>query len=523
MTRIGNGGSRGGSKSGGGRRCIILRRLEYPKTTGLILRRTFPELYKSHIIKCFEEFPETRQWYRDSPNHEIIFPNGSRLFFGSAPHAKAMSAFYSAEFADVLVDEAQEFSQDELERLSGSVRCTSNNDIIAKMVMAFMPGPSEEAGLPPIGLSYLKRVLVDALTKPSLLTKEERNEKWAFVQAFAWDNIEWFRKELSKDRVGVGAHQADNAHCPCQDCEFYSWPEHVRRDYFIQRTEFGRKLSAITRQELRDAWLYGLWNKFEGQFFTNWNPERHVISKEEVRERIKPWHVRWVSGDWGYEHPHDIQWHVIDELGRIITYRESWDREMGETELGQKIGRLTAGEKLRGFPFSWDAGKLSSRSHATFPKSINQMISDALPPGHPKPHPADSSPGSRIARARLMSNLLDTDIGGIPAWQVSEECTHLIACMPSLLRDPKNSEDVLKVDFCENEIGDDPYDCAAIGLQYMQRMRPKPDSEKIADAIKGIKSPTQRMIRTLQMEQDFRQRRQPVTRSGDWRRRLEEQ
>src|SRR5262249_35676634 len=93
-TRIGFGGARGGAKSGGGRRVMIERRVRYPRTTGLILRRTFPELYKSHIIKLFEEFPMLAQFYNGS-NKEIAFPNGSRLFFGSAEHEKDMSSFYS--------------------------------------------------------------------------------------------------------------------------------------------------------------------------------------------------------------------------------------------------------------------------------------------------------------------------------------------------------------------------------------------------------------------------------------------
>lgn len=60
-TRIGFGGARGGAKSGGGRRLMLLRRFKYPKTTGLVLRRTYPELYKSHIVKLFEGVS------RDSP------------------------------------------------------------------------------------------------------------------------------------------------------------------------------------------------------------------------------------------------------------------------------------------------------------------------------------------------------------------------------------------------------------------------------------------------------------------------
>ena len=420
---------------------MLLRRFDYPGTTGLILRRTFPELYKSHIVKMYEEFPSVMQYYNGS-NKELALPNGSRLFFGSAEHEKDMSAFYSAEFADIMVDESQEFSQDELERLSGSNRCTSNSNITPKMLYTFMPGMSE-AGLPPKGLPYLKRVFID-----QQLSGEERREKWAFLQAFSWDNVEWARKELKT--AGIG------------EAEFYSWSEAQRREFFLEHTEYGRKLAALTNKGLRDAWLYGKWDTFQGQYFPQFKRAEHVITLAEMEERQKPWHKKWASGDWGYDHPHCIYKHSQDELGRVITSGEIWGRQTNETDLGKRIAQVYKGEKLSAFPFSWDAGKLSSRSAPKFPKSIMQMISDALPDWMPKPHPAESSPGSRIAGARLLSQLLDSGL-----WQIAEDCPKLIECLPTLLRDPDNPEDVLKVDYSENYIGDDPYDAARMGLQFM--------------------------------------------------------
>src|SRR5205823_12099640 len=93
-----------------------------------------------------------------------------------------------------------------------SNRCTSNSEITPGMLYTFMPGLSE-TGLPPKGLNYLKRVLVDNEQRG-----EEANQRWAFVQAFAWDNVEWARKELDKDGV--------------TEDEFYSWSHERRREYF---------------------------------------------------------------------------------------------------------------------------------------------------------------------------------------------------------------------------------------------------------------------------------------------------
>jgi phage terminase large subunit len=442
---------------------MLLRRLLYPRTPGLILRRTFPELQKSHILKLFEEYPTVRRYYNEQKKC-LTFPNGSTLFFGSARSADDMGDYYSAEFADIMVDEAQEFSQRELESLSGSNRCTSNFDITPKMIMTFMPGTSE-SGAPPKGLSYLKRVFVDGELKG-----QETNQTWAFVQAFSWDNIEWARKELQRDGI--------------DEIEFYSWTEQDRRDYYLTRTEYGRTLLAITDPYLRDAWLYGKWDIFQGQYFPNFKPEKHVISQEQFKAWVKPWFKRWLSGDWGVDHPGVIYWHAQDEHGRVVTYREHWARGMGESELGKRIGELTAGEKPVAFPYSWDAfGKLSKGTR----KSITELIGAAMPPNLPKPTPADSSPGSRISGWRLMSQLFDADM-----WQMTEDCTHLIECIPSLIKDGKNTEDVLKVDFPENNIGDDPADAARYGLQYMLGSTRKPASEVLREQAMAIEDPLER-------------------------------
>lgn len=420
---------------------MLSRRCEYDRTTGLILRRTFPALYKSHLIKLEQEFPELMRFYNAS-NKVLEFPNGSLLFFGSAEHSKDMSAFYSAEFDDVLVDEAQEFSQAELERLSGSNRGTGNTNIKPTMLYTFMPGMSEE-GLPPIGLAYLKRLFIDRDLRP-----EELKDKWHFIQAFSWDNYEWARPELTA--LGISFN------------EFYEWSEQQRREFFLEHTAYGRKLQALTDHGLRDAWLFGKWDTFQGMYFPQFERGKHVISNAELLKRLKPWHKRWGSGDWGYDHPHAIYEHAQDETGRVVTFGEIWGREVNEKVLGKTIGEHYAGDKLQAFPFSWDAGKLSKRSGPGFPQSIMQMISEAMPAEMVKPHPADSAAGSRIAGARLMSQLLDSGM-----WQICEDCPKLIDCLPTLLRDPDNPEDVLKVDYSENYIGDDPYDGARMGLQFM--------------------------------------------------------
>lgn len=446
---------------------MFLRRLAYPMTTGLILRRTYPELYKSHLVKLFEEFPKTRRWY-NTGNKEMIFPNGSRLFFGSAEHEKDLGNFYSSEFADIMVDEAQEFSQTELEKLTGSNRCTSNASITPKMIYTFMPGVSE-SGLPPKGLAYLKRVFAD-----HDLRGEEKQQQWAFVQAHAWDNIEWARKALGQVKNFLGEWETPPK--AVSEEEFYDWTIEQRREFFVQHTEFGKVLAALTDPHLRAAWLDGKWDVFLGQYFPHFNYEKHTIPADEIR--IARYHKRWISGDYGFDHPMCLHWHAEDEFGNVTTYRELWERELGEDDLGRRIGELSQGENISAFFFSADAfGRLNKKTR----KSITAMISAALPKGFVHPTPADQSPGARVPGWRLMHQLLKSGM-----WQISRDCVKLIECLPSLIRDDKNTEDVKKVDFSENGIGDDAADSARYGLANMLSVSKKPRAQERAELLESF-------------------------------------
>lgn len=210
----------------------------------------------------------------------------------------------------------------------------------------------------------------------------------------------------------------------------------------------------------------GDWEVYTGQFYPQFEsfPGRHVKPDAEILKAIKPWHTRWLGGDWGYEHPHAIYWLAQDEHGKVRVYREQWANRVPETDLGHLLTERSGGEKLQAFAFSWDAGKQSPRSKQTTPKSMMQLVSDALGPHMPKPYPADSSPGTRVSRARLLGQLLDAEM-----IEISDACPKLIECLPNMIRDEDNTEDVLKVDYAGNgvQLGDDPYDGLTMALQHM--------------------------------------------------------
>jgi len=238
-TDIGFGGSRGAGKSGAARRILIARRLKYEGTPGLILRRTFQELYDNHLVPLLDEFPMLRPWW-DAGHKQVVFPNGSRLRFGYAEHEDDVKKYVGSEFGDICPEEAALFSQKELEMLKGSCRWSRHPSFTAKMIYPFMPGGP--------GHFYLKRIFYDRDYEG-----QEKAEQYAFIPARGWDNVEWSRPALLAD--GLTAK------------DYYQWTDLQRRQYFITRSDYGRKLDGLADKQLREAWLDGSMEITEGVVF----------------------------------------------------------------------------------------------------------------------------------------------------------------------------------------------------------------------------------------------------------------
>lgn len=384
----------------------------------------YPSLNDRQISKIKYEFPAWLGKLREGTVKD--FQLAARFGGGiiALRNLDDPSKYQSAEFAAIAVDELTKSSKDVFDFLRFRLRWPGLTH--PKFAAATNPGGK--------GHAWVKKLWISKELPPEL---ESVRDQFAFVQAKAQDN------------------------------------PHLNDSYYQSLRTLPPEMAA--------KFAEGSWEVYTGQYFGQFSELRHVRPASEVLAVLKPWHKRWLSGDWGYHHPSVIYWHAKDEHNKVYTYRELWVRLTDESELGRLINQLSPKtEAMSSFPFSWDAGKLSPRSLKNAPKSSVQMVTEALRADLPKPHPADSSPGSRIARARLTSHLLDSDM-----WIMSDACPKLIACLPTLIRDEKNEEDVLKVDYSENEIGDDPYDAASMGLQHMLGVPHKPKSVQKLEVLGG--------------------------------------
>ena len=436
------GGAMGGAKSFAVDAVNFIRRQTHAGTVSLIFRRTLPELRNNHIEPMFRIWPQMREFWNES-KRLLTFPNGSQTYFGSADNEDDMARFYGMEFADEFIDEAQQLEYHKTSFLRTRNRTTVRG-IKPCQVLTANPGGVAHA--------ELKRLFVDRKFKG-----RERPEDHYFIQARAHDNVQWVLPALEED----GFTEAD----------YYGWPEEVRFEYLLERSEYGRTLDSMPEKQ-RNAFLLGRWDVFAGQYFDCFDPDHDPVPPAAAASLLKPWTPRWISWDWGWAHPSAIYWHAQLEDGRVLTYREIVASRKSPVDLAREVGELSRAfkERIRAVYLSHDAF-----GQKTDEKTIAARIEEALDEfGLPAPvMPARN----RASGARLMYDLL-----GTKRWLISRSCPGLIDCLPTLVHDPDDTEDVLKVD------GDDAYDGARYGIAVPDEHTVVPSEVQLAEDLKHLET-----------------------------------
>jgi hypothetical protein len=470
---------------------MLLRRLAHPGTAGLIFRRVYDDLKRNHIDKFFEEFPHLFKYYR-ATDHEVVLPAvgdnpPSRIVFGYAEtETEVRRKFHGVEYMDMFVDQAEQLSEVEMKVMKTACRWPGVGRYQCKFVLFFNPGG--------IGISYLKRIFKDGNFR-----EKERPGDYKFIQAYGWDNIEWARSAL----IDEGLDEED----------FYSWDEATRFNYFINETQYGQELDSLP-QALRVGYLMGSFDTFAGQYFEIWNEQLHTIREDELD--IQPYHPKWVSIDWGYNHDSAVYWWAQD--GNITkTYRELVVSGHGPRALAQEIVDLCQmfdGEEKDEI----DAIYISPDTRAkrtTEDRIHDQMSKVFLAVGMPRPRLADDH---RVSGFMLMHEMLQYN-----QWKIGKNCPKLIENIPLFSRDDKNPED------CTKFLGDDPGDSARYGLKSRFGAREIPKEVQFTAVMNKIKEAkpdpidlgavhTSMHLAHLKFDQQWGQKHAPVRRIRNWRR-----
>jgi phage terminase large subunit len=438
----------------------VLQAWDHPGANTLLLRRTFAELESSLLHYFRRDVPREMYASYNETKHLVTWLNGSTTRFGYCAAEHDVYQYQGAEFLFIGIDELTHFTLRQWQFLTSRNRCPIRG---ATPCMAGATNPGN------IGHAWVKSLWVTREPAAGMERPEEYDAAdYDFVQARLEDN------------------------------PIYASDENYKRT-----------LMALPG-DLKRAFLDGSWDVFAGQYFDRFDVRRNVRRAEAIE--WKPWWPRWISIDWGFEHPAAVYWHAqtpgeavsggaaVDGGRRVATYREFVTHRMAPRELAREIAaRSCAGdarEKIDAIYLSPDAF-----ARRTDEASIAEQMGDVFAElGLPRPTPADND---RVGGWMLMYQMLDAG-----EWVITSNCTELVRVLPTLVRDMARVEDVEKMD------GDDAADAARYGLKTRYSaersgMVREPLEQRIAERVTA-EDPTVRAIQARAAQLAEKKRVWPV-------------
>ncbi len=388
------GGARGGGKSWAVRTKAKLLAFRYAGIRLLIVRRSYPELMNNHINILRNELAGAAV-YNDR-DKILRFMNGSTVNFMYCDRDGDLDRIQGVEYDVIFIDEATQLSEYQMKSIAACVRGV--NPFPKRVYYTCNPGGR--------GHGYIKRLFVDRRFKDG-----ENPEDYSFIQSLVSDNTALMKAQ----------------------------PDYVKQ------------LEALP-PKLREAWLYGKWDIFDGQFFEDF-VIGNEIEKSELRftHVIKPFDISrgeargwklYRSYDFGYNRPFSCAWWAVDYDGVIYRILELYgctstpnegvrwtpEKQFEEISRMEREHPWLKGRDIQGVadPSIWDASRGESVADTAARYGVY------FTPGDNK----------RIAGWMQCHYRLQFDSEGYPRMYVFENCRAFIRTVPLLTSSASNPEDL---------------------------------------------------------------------------------
>ena len=281
------GGAAGGGKSYGQLVDALLYALKYPKSKQIIFRSTFADLEKTLIRTSMDLYPLSIADYNSS-KHTWKFKNGSIIDFGYIQYEKDVYQYQSAEYDVIRFDELTHFTEFMYTYLIS--RCRGANPYPKCIKSSTNPGG--------VGHNWVKERFIDIGVPNTIHTcKLETGE--------------------TTTRIFIPSLVQDNKFMLTYD------PDYIKR------------LDALPEKERR-ALKYGDWDIFDGQFFTEFKRNIHVIEPFEIP---KDWYIYFVM-DYGLDMLAGY-WIAVDYNNNAYVFREVYQNNLLVSQARDKIKEMT--------------------------------------------------------------------------------------------------------------------------------------------------------------------------------------
>lgn len=363
--------------------------LRFPGIKILIVRRTYTELLNNHINILV---PELNGIARYNKSEKIFnFPNGSTIKFGYCLGDNDLLQYQGAEYDIIFLDEATQLSENQMKTITACLRGVNN--FPKRIYYTCNPGGQ--------GHQYIKRIFIDKRYEEG-----ENPNDYTFIQSLVTDN-----KVLME-----------------------SQPDYIKQ------------LEALP-PKLREAWLNGSWDVYEGQFFEEFTDKpdhyldrqwTHVIEPFEIPDG---WQI-FRSFDWGYNHPFSCGWYAMDYDGVIYRILElygctktpnegvKWipEKVFDEIHRIESEHRWLKGKKIIGVadPAIWNAETGESIAEKASKRQVFFSKGDH----------------ERLAGWMQCHYRLAFDDNGYPMFYVFKNCKGFIRTIPLLMYDEHKPEDI---------------------------------------------------------------------------------
>ena len=386
---IAYGGARGGGKSWAVRTKAKLLALRYAGIKLLIVRRTLRELQNNHIDPLRQDLAGIAKYKASDKRFE--FPNGSTITFGYCACNGDMAQYQGAEYDVVFLDEAGQLQKAWIDAINACVRGT--NGLPKRTYYTLNPGGP--------GHGYFKRLFIDRRFETG-----EEPENYSFVQALVTDN----------------------------------------RALMRQQPEYLKQLETLP-PKLREAWLYGSWDVYEGQFFEDFRDAPEHYQDRQWTHVIEPFtpDKGWTvcrSYDFGYGKPFSCAWWAVDYDGVIYRILDlygctktpnegvKWtpDRQFAEIRRIETEHPWLKGREITGVadPAIWDASRGESVAQTAARYGVYFTPGD----------------NERIAGWMQCHYRLQFDENGYPRMYVFKNCRAFIRTVPLMLYSQTRPEDL---------------------------------------------------------------------------------
>lgn len=355
------GGARGGGKSFSVDEGSVIACGKYAGIKCMIVRRTYPELKDNHVEplkRMLHVGLQDAVATYNNTDKDMKFPNGSVIRLRSCDTEQALDKIQGQEVDLLFIDEAGNFPEEWLKKMYSCVRGVNN--FPKRIYLTCNPSG--------VGMGYIKRVFIDRRFEEG-----ENPDDYSFIQSLVTDN-----------QALMDAN-----------------PDYIRQ------------LEALP-PKLREAWLNGRWDVFEGMFFEEFRQSPDIqmcaeagltieqaLAEHRYTHVIEPfdipqsWNIER-SYDFGFGKPFSVGWWAIDHDGtgyRILelygcTKVPNEGVKWSPTEQMSKIAEIEnthpwlKGKRIRGVadPAIWEGShgisiaEVADNHRVYFEKGVNDRI-----------------------------------------------------------------------------------------------------------------------------------------------------